>query len=432
MPPLSQERAFHREMLGITSRTSSEEVYGLQTVEAGIQYDGESYRRQNPTIHKTPFEAWHGEKPDLSHLRVLGCDAFVHVPKEKRVKLDSHTEKGQLVGYRGMNQWKVWIPEREEVVVSRDVVFDEMKGKELMQPQILDLIEVLPGPPSAPTTTISPSSFMLTPPATLHSPTPSPARTPPDPSLANSDEESELSADEQPSGPRESSRPTKGQPPKRYSAMITRVMTLDNKEEPITYQQAINHPYHGKEWEIAAQEEYDSLMKNETWEVVPGHTNSNVITSRWVFRHKKDQTGKIVRFKAWIVAPGLSQIYGVDYLETYAPVAKLVSIRVLFAIVASLDLEIHQMDVVSAFLASKVEEKIYREFPDGFKNGDKVGLLGKSIYGLKQSARYFNRRFHDHLLRLGLVKTIADPCVYVNVNTGIIIAIWVDDISFIR
>src|SRR5579859_2811561 len=78
---------------------------------------------------------------------------------------------------------------------------------------------------------------------------------------SHSDEESELSADEQPSGPRESSRPTKGQPPKRYGAMIARVMTLDNEEEPITYQQAINHPYHGKEWEIATQEEYDQAWQ---------------------------------------------------------------------------------------------------------------------------------------------------------------------------
>src|SRR5579859_7754572 len=101
--------------------------------------------------------------------------------------------------------------------------------------------------------------------------------------------------------------------------MIAQVMTLDNEEEPITYQQAINHPYDGKEWDITAQEEYDSLMKNETWEVVPRPTNGNVITSTWVFRHKKDQMGKIVRFKARILAHGFSQIYGVDYLETYSP-----------------------------------------------------------------------------------------------------------------
>src|SRR5579859_3476123 len=110
---------------------------------------------------------------------------------------------------------------------------------------------------------------------------------------------------------------------------------------------------------------------------------------------------------AWILANPRSGLPG-----NLLPVTKLVSIRVLFAIAASLDLEIHQMDVVSAFLASKLEEKIYMVFPDGFKNGGKVGLLSKSIYGLKQSARYFNRRFHDHLLRLGFVQTITDPCVY--------------------
>src|SRR5579859_1164046 len=201
----------------------------------------------------------------------------------------------------------------------------------------------------------------------------------------------------------------KGQPPKRYGAMIARVMTLDNEEEPIMYQQAINHPYHRKEWEIAAQEEYDSLMKNETWEVVPRPTNRNVIMSRWVFRHKKGPDREDCSFQStdsrtWILANLRSQLPG-----NLLPVAKLVSIRVLFAIAASLDLEIHQMDVVSAFLASKLDEKIYMEFPDGFKNSDKVGLLGKSIYGLKQSARYFNRRFHDHLLRLGFAQTIADP-----------------------
>ena len=119
---------------------------------------------------------------------------------------------------------------------------------------------------------------------------------------------------------------------------------------------------------------------------------------------------------------------GVDYLKTYAPVAKLVSIRVLFAIAASLDLEIHQMDVVSAFLASKSKEKIYMELPDGFKESDMVGLLDKIIYGLKQLARYFNRRFHDRLLHLGFIQMFADPCAYIDLTTGIIIAIWVDDI----
>ena len=82
------------------------------------------------------------------------------------------------------------------------------------------------------------------------------------------------------------------------------------------------------------------------------------------------------------------------------------------------------MDVVSVFLASKLKEKIYMELPDGFKDGDKVGLLDKSIYGLKQSAHYFNHRFHDRLLRLGFVQMFVDPCVYVNLTTGIRRRVW--------
>jgi hypothetical protein len=122
----------------------------------------------------TPHEAWYGTKPNLQHLRVLGCTAYVHIPEEKRIKLDNHTMKGQLIGYGGTNQWKVWIPERNEVVTSRDVVFDEEEGGKLMaevpaeapaiEPIIHDEIRVLPGPPDQ----------YPTPPATIHSHTASP------------------------------------------------------------------------------------------------------------------------------------------------------------------------------------------------------------------------------------------------------------------
>src|SRR5438477_12053918 len=84
----------------------------------------------------------------------------------------------------------------------------------------------------------------------------------------------------------------------------------------------------------AFQEEYNSLIKNETWKLVPRPKDRNVITNKWVLHHKRNQQGKIVRLKARLVARGFSQIYGVDYLDTFAPVAKLASIRILFAIAA--------------------------------------------------------------------------------------------------
>ena len=117
-----------------------------------------------------------------------------------------------------------------------------------------------------------------------------------------------------------------------------------------------------------------------------------------MFKHKKDQYGRITHLKACIVARGFSQVYEVDYLETFAPVAKLASIRILFAIAAAMDLEIHQMDVVTAFLANELDEEIYMEQPKGFVDGnDMVCKLGKSLYGLKQSARLWNQKLDRYL-----------------------------------
>jgi Reverse transcriptase (RNA-dependent DNA polymerase) len=135
--------------------------------------------------------------------------------------------------------------------------------------------------------------------------------------------------------------------------------------------------------------------------------------------------------KVRLVARGFSQIYGVDYLDTYAPVVKLASIRILLAIAAIFGLEIHQMDVVTAFLAGELEEEIYMEQPEGFEVGNRedfVCRLRKSIYGLKQAPRIWNQKIRRFLKSIGFDQTFSDPCVYVNKSTGIILAMWVDDL----
>jgi hypothetical protein len=98
--------------------------------------------------NQTLYEAWYKQTPDLQHLKILSCPVYVHIPKEKYIKLHNHTSKGQLVGYGSTNQWKAWLPDMDQVTVLRDVVFDEVRGEELMQSQVSDSIEVLPGPPS--------------------------------------------------------------------------------------------------------------------------------------------------------------------------------------------------------------------------------------------------------------------------------------------
>src|SRR5271154_7593286 len=113
-------------------------------------------KNRSPTValnNMTPYEAWYGHKPDLSHFKPLEITAYVHVPKEKRIKLDSHTRKGILVGYAGTNQYRVWDPAKNDVIVSRDVIFDdEIVHKNLPEvatvegAEMGDSIEVLPLP----------------------------------------------------------------------------------------------------------------------------------------------------------------------------------------------------------------------------------------------------------------------------------------------
>ena len=151
-------------------------------------------------------------------------------------------------------------------------------------------------------------------------------------------------------------------------------------EEPQTLQEAINHPTHGKQWEEAIQYEYKSLIDNQTWKLVPLPEGRPIVGCKQIFRYKLGADGTIQRFRARLVAKGFTQTYGVDYNETFAPVAKLPSLRLLLAIAAIEDLEIHQMDVSSAFLLADLEEEIYMDQPGGYEKGNLVCRLQKSLY----------------------------------------------------
>jgi|SRR5579862_4602875 len=143
----------------------------------------------------------------------------------------------------------------------------------------------------------------------------------------------------------------------------------NDEEEPTTLQEAINHPTRGKQWEKLVRDELNPLIKNESWDYVGRPRNRQVVNCKFIFKHKKNEIAQIVRLKARLVARGFSQIYGVDYLDTYAPVVKLASIRILLAIAAIYGppVEVHQMDVVTAFLAGELDEEIYMEQSEGFR-----------------------------------------------------------------
>ena len=161
--------------------------------------------------------------------------------------------------------------------------------------------------------------------------------------------------------------------------------------EPTSLTEAKWHP-DWPQWEHGIHEELATLEKAGTWELIEPPAGANIVGSKWVFHAKKDAAGNVVRHKAHLVMQGFSQVPGVDYFDTYAPVAKLASIRTVLALAAHLDLELHQIDIKGAYLNGELndDEAIYMRQPPGYANPDylrHVCRLHKTLYGLKQSSR---------------------------------------------
>ncbi|GKC25151.1 retrovirus-related pol polyprotein from transposon TNT 1-94, partial [Tanacetum coccineum] len=152
----------------------------------------------------------------------------------------------------------------------------------------------------------------------------------------------------------------------------------------------VNEALTDESWIIAMQEELNQFIANDVWELVSQPKNMTIIGTKWVFRNKLDENCIVSRNKARLVAQGYNQQKGIDYDETYAPVARLESIRILLAYACALDFKLFQMDVKSAFLNSFINEEVYVAQPPGFidfEKPDHVYKLKKALYGLKQAPK---------------------------------------------
>ena len=139
-------------------------------------------------------------------------------------------------------------------------------------------------------------------------------------------------------------------------------------------------------WKEAVNNEIESIMQNHTWELVDLPQGHKPLGSKWIFKRKMKVDGPIDKYKVWLVIKGYKQKEGLDYFHTYSPVTRITFISMLIAIAALNDLDIHQMDVKTAFLNKELDEEIYMEQPEGFivpSQGKKVCRLVKSLYGLK-------------------------------------------------
>lgn len=203
------------------------------------------------------------------------------------------------------------------------------------------------------------------------------------------------------------------------------LFTLNN--EPRTFEDAMASTDREK-WKKAMNEEMDSLLKNETWVLVnstkkPNGEFAKPIKCKWVYKIKPGDV-----YKARLVAKGYSQIENVDYKQTFAPVASMNLIRIMLALACQLDMEILQFDVKTAFLYGDLEETIFMEYPQGYSNDTKKYCrLQKSLYGLKQSPRQWNKKFDEFVKLFNLRQSSIDKCFYYNEKRTLFLIIYVDD-----
>ena len=180
------------------------------------------------------------------------------------------------------------------------------------------------------------------------------------------------------------------------------------ESDPQTYEYAAEAPI----WKESMKEEFISLQKSNTWELVDLPPGRKLVQCKWVYKTKFAADGSPLKYKARLVAKGYSQVHGIDYNETFAPVAKMDSIRLALAIAASKQWEVHHMDVKCAFLNGDLTEEIYMQQPQGFStNPSLVCRLKKSLYGLKQAPRAWYAKIDSFLLSLNFVRCKSDPNV---------------------
>ncbi|KAH9801908.1 hypothetical protein KPL71_001202 [Citrus sinensis] len=183
-------------------------------------------------------------------------------------------------------------------------------------------------------------------------------------------------------------------------------------------------------------QEMESMYSNKVWELVEAPNGVKPIGCKWIYKRKRGVDGRVETFKARLVAKGFTQKEGIDYEETFSPVAMLKSIRILLSIAAVLDYEIWQTDVKTAFLNGHLEENIYMQQPDGFiQKGQEhmVCKLQRSIYGLKQASRSWNIIFDQAIKSFGFIQNIDEPCVYKKIQEKFVafLILYVDDILLI-
>ncbi|CAI7865162.1 unnamed protein product [Closterium sp. NIES-53] len=383
----------------------------------------------------TPFEAWSRTKPNLSRLRTFGCLSYYHVPDPLRHKLQPKARAAIYLGIAANERaWRVWDLSDKRVVTSQDVVFDEDKfpTKEQPTPQ---LTVVLPAREDDEAVEV-PSQVEKE------------AENGGGENKESDDDVVEVPSTEAATSSTPSSLPlalTREQrirrPNTKYNdyAMVA-VGELDEEcaeycfatlgDDPRTHTEALASP-DAPLWKQAMEKELASIKENGVFELVDPPKGAYLVGCKWVLKKKLGADGSVERYKARLVAQGYTQREGEHYSETFAPVAKVSTSRVLLALAASLDLEVEQLDVCTAFLYGLLMEEVYMRQPPGYDDGSgRVWKLKRTLYGLKQSPRGWYKRIDDFLLQQGFARSECDSALYVlkEGEKQLVLLLYVDDL----
>ncbi|KAE8906867.1 hypothetical protein PF007_g22869 [Phytophthora fragariae] len=420
-----------------------------EAVSTAVYLINRSTNTQHTSV--TPYELGFKVKPTLEHLRMFGSHGYVHIDKAKRTKLEPKSFRCMFLGYaENVKGYRVFDLDASKVKVTRSVKLDEQKVDGIYetlparngtvihvsedahdavtpasverQPAVEEPMEgVEDDAPDVSMESVEPEQDPA-PPLLLaeERPTPTglelaPYRAPPtvfeddrvvfhhpvhrsrrarEPVFlledgTDAEEERKSEGSDGPPSPKRARIDEDGllaEAVLAYAASIG-----DAVDIPTTHAQAMSSD-DAAQWREAMDAELLSHVRNGSWTLVPRGTANPTIGCRWVFAKKRDQYGRVVRYKAQLVAKGFKQKYGIDFFETYSPVANMNSIRVVLSVCAAYEYRMEQLDADTAFLNSKFKDRVYMVVPFGIENArDYQCQLNKAIYGLKQAASAWNK-----------------------------------------
>src|SRR5436190_5070006 len=303
----------------------------------------------------TPYERWKGRTPNIQFFKVWGCLAKVLIPEPKKRKISPKTVDAVFIGYAldsNVNRFLVVNSEiskisNNTIIEARDAVYYE---------------NIFPFK-----TNISNDQPIT---------------------LSSSDILSSSSA------PTTNSEPRRSKRARTLTSFGEDLFTYLVEGDPSSFKEAMNSsesPF----WKEAINSEIESIMANNTWILTDLPPGCKPVGCKWVFKKKLGPDGTVDKYKVRLVSKGFTQQKGIDFFDTYSPVARISSIRVLLALASIYNMFIHQMDVKIAFLNGDLDEEIYMDQPESFiakGQENKMCKLAKSLYGLKQAPKQWNQK----------------------------------------